>query len=137
METNYLNRCGVVCGTDTNHRIFPEAELWTAVILQAIDDLDRRTSLSPSWARDSAREWFASDSDVAGSFIWTCHVINVDPSFIRSRLAKKHRMKNPEDVVMTSRAQGIKISRGKGIHIFTGECRSRPRGFQDSKRALG
>jgi hypothetical protein len=54
METNYLNRFG---GTGTDHRIFPEAELWTAVILQAIDDLDRRTSLSPSWARDSAREW--------------------------------------------------------------------------------
>ena len=91
METNYLNLFGVVCGTGTDHRTLPEAELWTEVIVRAIDDLDERTSLTPSSARWCAREWFASDSDAVGSFIWTCHVINVDPSFIRSRLAKKNR----------------------------------------------
>lgn len=78
-----------------------------------IDDLDRRTSLTPTSAQDSAREWFASESDAVGSFIWTCHIINVDPYFIRSRLAKKHRRKNPDEVVMTSRTHRMKISRGK------------------------
>jgi hypothetical protein len=105
MEPNYLNRFGVLCGTATDRRILPEAELWISVILQAIDDLDRRTALSPRSAQYSAREWFASESDEVGSFIWTCHVINVDPDFIRSRLAKKHRIKNPDAFVTTSRAR--------------------------------
>ena len=89
MEANYLNRFDVVCGSD--HRTLPEAELWTGVMLRAIDDLDRRTSLTPRSAQDSAREWFASESDEVGSFIWTCHLIDLDPSFIRSVVAKKRR----------------------------------------------
>jgi hypothetical protein len=118
MQPNYLSRFGVVSGTGTDRRIVPEAELWTAVILQAIDDLDRRTSLTTRSAQDSAREWFASESDAVGSFIWTCHVIDLDPNFISSRLAKKHRMKNPVEVVMTSRTQRMKISREKGFPIL-------------------
>jgi hypothetical protein len=61
------------------------------IVLQAIDDLERRTSLTPRSAQDSAREWFASESDEVGSFIWTCHLIHLDPSFIRSVVAKKQR----------------------------------------------
>ena len=110
MKPNYLNRFGVVCGMGTDQRILPEAELWTAVILQAIDDLSRRTQLSPRSAQTYAREWFASNSDEVGSFIWTCHVINVDPSFIRSRLAKKHRIKTPDELVIRSKTQQMKIS---------------------------
>ena len=94
MEPNYLNRFGVVCGTGTDRRILPEAELWTHVILQAIDDLERRSSLRSRAAQDAAREWFLSDSDVVGSFLWSCQVINVEPNSIRSWLAKKHQMLN-------------------------------------------
>jgi hypothetical protein len=118
MAPNYLSRFGVVYGTCTDRPIMPEAELWTAVILQAIDDLDRRTSLTPRLAQDSAREWFSSESDAVGSFIWTCHVIDMDPNFIRSRLAKKQRMQNPVKVVVTSRTQRMKTSRAKGFAIF-------------------
>jgi hypothetical protein len=125
MAPNYLNRFGVVWGTGTDRRILPEAELWTAVILKAIDDLDRRTSATPRSAQDSAREWFASESDAVGSFIWTCHVIDLDPNFIRSRLAKKHRMKNPVAIVITSGPRRMKISREKGLPISPGEGRSR------------
>jgi hypothetical protein len=62
-----------------------------------------------SSAQDSAREWFASESDGVGSFIWTCQIINVDPNFIRSRLAKKQRMKKTEQVMLsiTVRAKGL------------------------------
>ncbi len=67
MGGNSINRLGGVCGTDTDHRMLPEAELWTQVILQAINDLDGRTSLTPNSAKDSAREWFASESDAVGS----------------------------------------------------------------------
>jgi hypothetical protein len=109
MKANYVNRYGVLCGT-TDRRTLPEAELWTRVILQAIDDLDR--SSTSSSARDSARKWFASESDAVGSFIWTCQIINVDPYFIRSRLTKEQRMKNPVEV-MASMAQGAKTLRRK------------------------
>jgi hypothetical protein len=95
MEPNYLNRFGVVCGTGTDRRILPEEELWTHVILQAIDDLEKRTSLSSKSAQDAAREWFLSDSDAVGSFLWSCQVINVEPNSIRSWLAKKQQILNP------------------------------------------
>jgi hypothetical protein len=117
MEGNYVSRLGGVCGTAGDHRRLPEAELWTQVILQAINDLDGRSSLTPGSAQCSAREWFASEGDEVGSFIWTCQIINVDPNFIRSRLAKKQRMKNPDQVVMTSMAQGVRTSRGKVLRF--------------------
>ena len=118
MEPTYLNRFGVVCGMGMDRSILPEAELWTAVILQAIDDLDRHTSLSPTWAQDSAREWFTSESHAVGSFIWTCNVINVDPSFIRSRLAKKHRIDNAHQVVTRSKTQPKTNSGQKGLTLI-------------------
>ncbi len=89
MEANYLNRFSVFCGSD--QRTLPETELWMGVVLQAIDDLGRRTSLTPRSAQDSAREWFASETDAVGSFVWTCHLIDLDPSFIRSAVAEKRR----------------------------------------------
>lgn len=132
MEANYVNQFGVVCASGTDRRTLPEAELWTQVILQAINDLHGRTSLTPNSAKDSAREWFASDSDSVGSFIWTCQIINVDPNFIRSRLAKKLRMKNPVEVVKTSRTQRMKT-----LFDFTRQRRSRlsQSGFQKSSGA--
>jgi hypothetical protein len=104
MEAHYLNRFGVVGGTGTDQPMLPESELWTEVMLQAIDDLDRRTSLSPTSAQDSAREWFASDSDAVGSLIWVCLVIDVDPDCIRSWLARSTICKIRK-IVITSRTQ--------------------------------
>ena len=128
MGGNSINRLGGVCGTDTDHRMLPEAELWTQVILQAISDLNGRTSLTPGSAQDSAREWFASECDAVGSFIWTCQIINVDPNFIRSRLAKKQRMKKSDQVMpsIAVRAKGLegkrlameKVDRGPGRQGF-------------------
>jgi hypothetical protein len=113
MVGNYVNRLGGVCGASSDHHgTLPEAELWTQVILQAINDLEGRTSLTPRSAKDSAREWFASESDAVSSFLWTCQIIDVDPDFIRSQLAKKLRMKNPVEV-MPSIAQGAKALRRK------------------------
>jgi hypothetical protein len=64
--------------------MLPEAELWTEVIRQAIKDLSSQHSSD----QDSAGLWFNSPSDAVGSFIWACHVINIEPSFIRSALQK-------------------------------------------------
>jgi hypothetical protein len=112
MQGNYTNRSGRICASATNHGTLPEAELWTQVIVQAINDLDGQTSLTPGSAQDSARQWFASASDGVGSFNWTCQIIDVDPDFIRSRLAKKQRKKSDE-LVIRSRARRLKASLGK------------------------
>ena len=112
MLGDYVNRLGGVCGTGTDRGTLPEAELWTQVILQAIKDLDGRTSLTPRSAKNAASEWFASESDAVSSFNWACQIIDVDPDFIRSQLAKKLGMKNPVEV-MASIAQGAKALRRK------------------------
>ena len=136
MPANYLNRYGVVCGTGTDHRMLPEAELWTRVILQAIDDLHGRRSSTSGSAQHSARQWFASASDAVGSFIWTCHVIDVDPNYIRSRLAKKHWMNNQDEAVITSRRQGVKNST-EAVQIFALDSRLRPSRLKGFKRVEG
>jgi hypothetical protein len=64
---HYVNRFGSVCGTGTDHGTLPEAELWTQALLQAIGELDNRTSLTLRLAQDSAREWFALESDAVRS----------------------------------------------------------------------
>lgn len=69
---------------DTQRRTLPEADLWTEVIRQAIKDLSSQHSPD----REFACLWFNSPSDAVGSFIWACHVINIEPSFIRSALLK-------------------------------------------------
>jgi hypothetical protein len=116
MVGNYVNRLGSVCGTETDHPTLPEAELWTQVILQALTDLDGRTSLTPHSAKDSAREWFASESDGVCSFVWACQIINVDPTFIRSQLARKLRVKSSVEVT-ASMAQGAKALRRKNSPV--------------------
>lgn len=118
MAGNYINQLGGVWASDNESRTLPEAELWTQVILQAINDLDGRTSLTPGSAKDSAREWFASESDAVGSFIWACQIINVEPSFIRSCLAKKQRMDTPNEIVKRSMAQRVKTSRGEVVRFI-------------------
>jgi hypothetical protein len=127
MQANYVNRLSGVSGTAGDHQTLPEAELWTQVILQAITDLDGRTSLTPRWAKYSAREWFASESDAVRSFIWTCQIINVDPYFIRLQITKKLRMKNPVQI-MPSRAERAKALRRKNSPLSDnlGRAQGRP-----------
>src|SRR4051794_35696095 len=86
METSFIgrvNRGG--SSTEYNDHVLPEADLWTAVILQAIQDL---SSDSPD-KRDTALLWFNSTKDGACSFLWACRLINVEPGFVRSALRKQ------------------------------------------------
>ncbi|MEX0805480.1 MAG: hypothetical protein WD688_19500 [Candidatus Binatia bacterium] len=68
----------------TDHCMLPEAQLWTEVVIQAIQDL---ASKDPR-ARSSAQEWFASDNDEVSDFIWVCTIMNVEPGVVRAALAK-------------------------------------------------
>jgi hypothetical protein len=74
---------------DTSRQMLPEAELWTAVIVQAIKDL---SSHEPG-ERRSASLWINSQSDAVHSFIWVCRITDIEPSFVRSAL---HRARQSE-----------------------------------------
>ena len=74
---------------DTSRQMLPEAELWTAVIVQAIKDL---SSQDPR-ERRSASLWINSQSDAVHSFIWVCRITDIEPSFVRSAL---HRARQSE-----------------------------------------
>ena len=69
--------------------MIPEAELWTEVIVQAIEDLSSHTH---DQRERSALLWFNSRTEAVGSFIWACNVINIDPDVIRSALRKDVRL---------------------------------------------
>jgi hypothetical protein len=131
MQGNYVNRSGHISASATDHRTLPETELWTQVILRAITDLNGHGSVTGGSVQDSAREWFASESDRVCSFNWTCQIINVDPNFIRSQLATKLRMKK-SDQVMPSIAQGATGLRGKDSPLS--DNLNRAQGHQAFKR---
>jgi len=71
--------------TESSSHMLPEAELWTAVILQGIKDLSSESSHD----RDSARLWFNSACNGVHSFTWVCQLMEIEPNFIRSALEKR------------------------------------------------
>ena len=59
----------------------PERSLWGAVVEQAIHDLGSKSLL----ILDSAIEWFENRTRTGvGSFVWVCHVLELDPDKIVS-----------------------------------------------------
>jgi len=60
-----------------------EANLWLAVIDQAIEDLE-----DPD-LRDAALEWFASTSDRPASFQWICDHIDLNASAVCAALTRR------------------------------------------------
>jgi hypothetical protein len=133
MQANYLNRYGVVCGTGTDHRMLPEAELWTRVILQAIADLHGRRSSTSSSAQDSARQWFASQSDAVGSFYLDlqCHRCRskISSAHVRQEALDEEPRRDCNDIQKTR----SKTSTEKGFQIFAVQSHLRP----NFKRAAG
>lgn len=89
--------------TDATCRMLPEAELWTAVIQQAIQDI----SSPDSYEQESARSWFNSSTDAVGSFIWACNVIDIEPSFIRTSLQKQGLLKRQSLIIRQERKQHL------------------------------
>lgn len=57
-----------------------EQRLFSAIIAQAVDDLDRATH------REEARRWLMSDSGRPLGFRWVCELLGIDLETIR-RLA--------------------------------------------------
>lgn len=71
----------------------PEAELWRAVIDQAIDDL------SDPDLREAAIEWFTSVSEQPTSFRWVCHHLDLNASAVWSALTQRKDRKNRAKLV--------------------------------------
>ena len=65
----------------------PEAELWAAVLIQAIDDLHERRSLPV--IRRSAKCWFESKNHDAGSFLWICEFLGLAASSVRAKYLRE------------------------------------------------
>jgi hypothetical protein len=68
--------------------MLPEAQLWTHVIIQAIQDSESPALSKAPADKGYAKHWIASSNEEVGSFLWACQLINVDPYFIRSALMK-------------------------------------------------
>ena len=69
----------------------PEQKLWSGVLGQAVSDLKRHTPCfikrGMGWQVNSqVTEWFKSDSDECGSFIWVCDYLNIDYKTVRQKL---------------------------------------------------
>ena len=62
-----------------------EANLWLAVIEQAIEDL------SDPDLREAALEWFASTSDRPASFRWICDYLDLNASAVCIALTRRLR----------------------------------------------
>jgi hypothetical protein len=64
-----------------------EKRLWAAVLIQAIKDLVGYTNeRERTSVQYFARLCFASDNHEAGSFLWICDELELDPSWIRRRM---------------------------------------------------
>jgi hypothetical protein len=71
----------------------PEIMLWSRVLLQAIWDLagiklKMPKSEAPRLQR-TTRAWFTSSDRSAGSFIWICHTLSLDPATVRRHVLTK------------------------------------------------
>ena len=58
-----------------------DRDLWLAVINQALDDL----TATERPLKRSARAWFLSSNRNAGSFIWVCDLVGLEPTAVRRR----------------------------------------------------
>lgn len=68
-----------------------ERRLWAGVLIQAVKDLagyslglNKRERAGVQY---HARVWFTSDNRDVGSFLWVCDQLEVEPSWIRRRMA--------------------------------------------------
>jgi hypothetical protein len=75
----------------------PEAELWRAVIDQAMADL------SDPDLSEAAVSWFTSVSEESCSFRWVCEHLNLNASAVWSALARRNDRKNPAKLLAQSK----------------------------------
>ena len=63
-------------------------DLWLAVLGQAIKDA--RGIRTYHGIVKEAREWFESENEGPGSFLWICRVLCLDPEAVKSTVEKEY-----------------------------------------------
>ena len=80
----------------------PEYQLWRAVLLEAVLDVERgRMGLDTETKAhrrmlamaDDAVQWIASPSRDEGAFLWICDMLKLEPSYFRRMIAAKLKIK--------------------------------------------
>ena len=69
----------------------PYKHLWANVLWQAVLDAVRfakATRPTPSAIRADALDWFASNDNTIGSFVWICELMHLDPVCVRKAVGK-------------------------------------------------
>ena len=79
----------------------PWQELAAATLRQAVADY-AKSAKQPRWRRE-IRSWIADDSDRAKSFVNLCGLLELDPSFLRSRLLTLFNRIDRGDAVKVAR----------------------------------
>ena len=64
--------------------------IWEAVLTSAMSDLNGPSEQEIRdyifCVKEDARQWFNSDSEETGSFLWVCFTLGLDPSAVRRRV---------------------------------------------------
>lgn len=68
--------------SETTNPVASERDLWAAVVMRAIGDLDSRSKS----IRREAREWIDSNNTSPGSFLWVCTALGLPPYLVRRRI---------------------------------------------------
>ena len=63
-------------------------DLWQAVLEQAVKDA-RGTRRYHRIVKE-AREWFRSEDENPGSFLWVCRILRLDPEAVRGAVEKEY-----------------------------------------------
>ena len=72
---------------DRDLEAIAERDLWTAVFLQAIDDLTDTKGPNPRPLQKAAQRWFESRSAEPRTFLWVCSHLNLDPAAVLEKLS--------------------------------------------------
>ncbi len=83
------------------------------ILVQAVRDIIPKSSRSDEWKswRADALEWFMSDHEEPGSFVWVTEILNVTPMRIRSWLRVFLRSDRERQVKMASRLIHFRVTR--------------------------
>jgi hypothetical protein len=71
-----------------------ERRLWRAILRRAFEDVEGfhlHATCDRKTVQASAAEWFMSDAEEPGMFLWVCSQLGLDPSAIRRRLHELDR----------------------------------------------
>lgn len=68
---------------DTSGEYEPEQALVVAVLKAAIDDL----YYGDVQAKESSIQWINAESDSFFSFVWCCHMLDVNPEIMKRKLS--------------------------------------------------